>query len=178
VEDYVNGRLTFMVRQRLDGQLVVGNGVAPNLLGVLNATNLQTQAKGSDPALDAFFKAIIKIRLVGRAVPSGILMHPTDWQNLRLTRTAEGIYILGSPAANDQPSIWGLPVALTDALTAGTAVVGDFANFSQLVYRHGLDVQVGYINADFQLGKKSIRADVRCAAVWYRGSAFCSVTGL
>jgi hypothetical protein len=47
-----------------------------------------------------------------------------------------------------------------------------------LAYRRGLDVQVGYINDDFKLGKKSIRADVRVAFVARRGAAFAKVTGL
>ncbi|HEV2033382.1 MAG TPA: phage major capsid protein [Candidatus Dormibacteraeota bacterium] len=178
VEDYVNNRLVFMIRQRLDSQILNGNGTPPNLKGLLNVSGLQTQAKASDTAFDAIFKAVIKVRITGRASPSAIVMHPTDWQNLRLTRTAEGIYILGNPGSDVAPYLFGLPVAICDALAQGTALVGDFLNFSQLVYRHGLDVQVGYVNDDFKLGKKSIRADVRVALVAYRGAAFCTVTGL
>lgn len=178
VEAYVNNRLTFMIRQRLDAQILNGNGTTPNLKGILNASGLQTQAKSSDPAMDAIFKAIVKVQITGRAKPSAMVMHPTDWQNLRLTRTAEGVYVLGNPGSDIAPALFGLPVAICDALSQGTALVGDFANFSALVYRHGIDVQVGYINDDFKLGKKSIRADVRVAMVVYRGAAFCTVTGL
>jgi HK97 family phage major capsid protein len=178
IQSYVTDRLGFMVRQRLDGQLIVGDGNAPNLRGIKNASNLNTQAKGSDPAPDAIYKGIVTVFLVGRAVANLVVMHPTDWQNLRLLRTAEGVYIWGSPSDAGQPRIWGLPVAQSDADTAGTAYLGDFANYSYLAYRHGLDIQVGYINDDFKLGKKSIRADVRVAFVIRRGAAFAKVTGL
>jgi hypothetical protein len=66
---YVDGRLGFFVRQRLDSQLLVGDGIAPNLKGFLNATGLQTQAKGADPTPDAVYKAMT-VRVTGRAFPN------------------------------------------------------------------------------------------------------------
>lgn len=178
VQAFVNGRLTFMIRQRLDNQVINGNGTAPNLKGILNVSGIQTQAKGADPGPDAIFKALVKVRVTGRAFPSGIIMHPTDWQNVRLLRTAEGVYIWGSPSDSGPERMWGLPVAQSDAIAQGTAVVGDFTNFAQLVFRHDIQVQVGFVNDDFSKGKKSIRADVRCAFAVYRPAAFATVTGL
>jgi HK97 family phage major capsid protein len=88
VAGLVDGQLIFGVRQRLDQQVFNGNGSAPNLTGILNASNLQTQAKGTDPGPDAIFKAIVKVKLVGRADASAVMLHPTDWQNIALLRTA------------------------------------------------------------------------------------------
>jgi HK97 family phage major capsid protein len=178
IQSYVQDRLAFMVRQRLDGQLTIGNGTPPNLQGLKTLAGVSTQAKGSDPTPDAIYKGIVLVYLTGRAQASAVVMHPTDWQNLRLLRTAEGVYIWGSPADAGQPRVWGLPVVQSDADTAGTAYLGDFTNYSYLAYRHGLDIQVGYINDDFKLGKKSIRADVRVAFVVRRPAAFTKVTGL
>ena len=48
VQSYLNQRLAFGVRQRLDGQVLNGNGTAPNLKGITNTTGIQTVAKGSD----------------------------------------------------------------------------------------------------------------------------------
>jgi hypothetical protein len=66
----------------------------------------------------------------------------------------------------------------TDAVTLGTAVVGDFANFSQLWMRQGVEVQIGFVNTTFIEGKQVIRATLRAAMAWYRPAAFCLVTGL
>jgi len=178
IAGYLDRRLPFMLRQRLDGQVINGDGIAPNLTGILNFASLQTQAKGADPTLDALFKAYIKVAYVGFAYPSAYILNSTDWQNVRLTRTTEGIYVLGNPTDLGNTPLWGLPVAISTALAQGTAIVGDFVNFSELAYRHGINVQVGYINDDFKLGKKSVRAEVRVAFVAYRGAAFCKVTGL
>lgn len=97
-QSYINSRLTFGLRQRLDGQVLVGNAVGSNLRGLKNVAGIQTQAKGTDPVPDTFFKAMTKVRLGGRAIPTHHVMHPTDWQNVRLLRTTDGIYIWGNPS--------------------------------------------------------------------------------
>jgi HK97 family phage major capsid protein len=176
---YVNNRLPFMVRQRLDSQILVGSGVAPNLLGVLNVTGIQTQAKGTDPVPDAVYKALVLVRVTGRAIPNAFVVHPLDWQDIRLLRTADGLYIWGNPSDPGPERIWGLGVTQTDAITQNTGLVGDFANFSELAVRRGIDVQVSNSHSTFFVeGKLAIRADIRAAAVWYRPAAFCTVTGI
>ena len=65
----INNRLPLFVRLRLDGQVVNGNGTAPNLRGFLNVVGIQTQAKATDTAPDAVYKALTKIRVTGRATP-------------------------------------------------------------------------------------------------------------
>ncbi|QES45261.1 phage major capsid protein [Streptomyces venezuelae] len=180
VQGYVDNRLPFMVRQRLDGQILNGNGTAPNLRGLLNVVGIQTQAKGSDPVPDAVYKALVKVRVTGRAIPNAVVMHPTDWQNIRLLRTADGIYIWGNPSDAGPERIWGLQVAQTDAFTsAGTSLVGDFANYIELAVRRGIDVQVSNSHSTYFVeGKQALRADMRAALVPYRPAAFCTVTGL
>ncbi|SDZ55222.1 phage major capsid protein, HK97 family [Saccharopolyspora shandongensis] len=176
---YVNNRLPFMLRQRLDSQILVGNGTAPNLRGILNVVGIQTQAKGTDPVPDAIYKALVKTRVAGQAMPNAVVMHPNDWQDVRLLRTADGIYIWGSPSEAGPSRIWGLPVAEAQAITENTALVGDFANFSELSVRRGLDVQVSNSHADYFVnGKQAMRADLRAALVIYRPAAFCTVTGI
>lgn len=178
VQDIINTRLTFFLRQRLDNQVLNGDGLAPNLRGILNTTGIQTQAKGTDPTPDAIYKAVTKVRVTGRAIPNAVLVHPDDWQEVRLLRTADGVYIWGSPSEAGPERIWGLPVVQVDALPVGTALVGDFRNFSELAVRRGISVEVGFINDDFVRGKKAIRADIRAAFVVYRPAAFCTVTGI
>ncbi|WP_327047282.1 phage major capsid protein [Microbispora sp. NBC_01189] len=176
---YVNNRLPFMLRQRLDSQILVGNGSAPNLRGFLSTVGIQTQAKGADPTPDAVYKAMVKSRVTGRAMPDAVVFHPTNWQDVRLLRTADGIYIWGSPSEAGPDRIWGLPVAQSDAITLGTALVGDYGNFSELTTRRGIDVQVSNSHSTFFVeGKQAVRADMRAALVVYRPAAFVTVTGL
>ena len=177
-ESYLTERLQFGLRQRVDSQLAAGDGISPNLKGIL-AHSIQTQAKGVDPTPDAFYKAMTKIRFTGRAQPTNIVMHPNDWQDVRLLRTADGLYIWGNPSEVGPERMWGLPVVMNDALTEGTGLVGSFLPaWIMLFNRRGIDVQVGTINDQFIKGIRTIRADLRAALVVFRAAAFASVTGI
>jgi len=176
---YLDRRLPFMLRQRLDSQILTGNGTAPNLRGINNVVGIQTQAKGADPVFDAILKAATKVRVTGRAMPGAVIFHPNDWQDLRLTRTADGIYILGNPNEPGPASIWGLRPIESDAQTENTAVVGDFTNYSLLAVRRGVEVQVTNAHSTFFIeGKQAVRADMRAALVFTRPAAFATVTGI
>jgi len=179
VQSYIDQRLRFSVMQRLDSQILNGDGSTPNIEGVLNATGLATQAKGTDDTPTAIYKAMIKVMDPGFAQPGAVIMEPTDWQDIRTLKTAEGVFIWGSPAERGPETIWGRLVVLSGALSAGTAVTGDWSTFCQLYVKSGLEVQVTDAHSDFFIkGKQAIRADMRVAAVWYRGAAFCSITGI
>lgn len=179
MQGYISTRLPFGVRQRLDSQVIVGNGTAPNLRGLKNVAGTQTQAKGADPVPDAFYKAMTKIRLNARAMPSHHLVHPTDWQGIRLLRTTDGVYIYGPPSDAGIERLWGLPVVQTDADAAGTGYTGSFNPATVSLHeRRGIDIQIGFVGSQFVEGKRTVRADTRVALVWWRPPAFCSVTGL
>ena len=179
VSGYINGRLVYGLRQRLDTQVLTGDGNSPNLRGIKNVSGIQTQAKSTDPIADAFFKAMQKIRVTGRANPTHNIVHPTDWQTVRLLRTADGIYIWGNPSEAGPERMWGLPVVQCDIDSAGTGYVGSFEpQWISLFEKRGIDVQVGYTGTQFTEGKRTVRADMRAAFVVFRAAAFCSVTGL
>lgn len=178
IASYLDQRLGFMVRQRLDSQILVGDGIAPNLAGTLNVAGINTQAKGADSIPDAIYKGTRVARVTGRSQPNVAIVHPTNWESVRLLKTADGIYIWGSPSEAAPQRIWGLPVIETTAVTLGTAIVGDYARFSGLHIRAGLEVLTGFVNDDFTKGRVTVRAGLRAAVVHYRPSAFTQVTGL
>ena len=176
---YLDNRLRFQIRQRLDGQILTGNGATPNLRGVNNVVGIQTQAKGADPTPDAVYKAIVLVRVTGRAFPDAVVMHPLDWQDIRLLRTVDGIYIWGNPSEAGPERIWGIQTVQSDAQTQNTSVVGDFGNFSLLAVKRGIEVKVSDSHSTFFVeGKQAVRADMRAALAFTRPAAFCTVTGI
>ncbi|GIH07413.1 phage capsid protein [Rhizocola hellebori] len=176
---YVENRLPFMLKQRLDLQLLTGNGTSPNLRGTENVSGINTQALGVDPLADALYKAMRAVRETGFAEPSHVFIRPSKWEQVRLARTADGIYIWGHPSMPGPMTIWGVPVVETTAVTSTKAVLGDYTNFSEVSVRRGIDIQISNSHGSFFIeGKLAIRADVRCAAIHYRPTAFAVVTGL
>ena len=174
---YINRRLPFMVRQRLNGQILNGNGTAPNLRGILNTVGIQSQPLGADDVCDAVYKGIVKVNVTGGAQANAVAFNQLDWQDVRLMRTADGLYIWGNPMDAGPERLWGLPTVFDQALASGTQLVGDFANYSELAIRRGLNVKVSDSHGEFfTKGKLAIRADVRAALVVYRPEAFCEVS--
>jgi HK97 family phage major capsid protein len=177
-EAYLNQRMPFGVRQRLDSQLINGDGIAPNLEGFVNVTGVQTRAFATND-LDTIYNALDDVRVTGPAMPTHVVMHSTDWAAIRLLQTADGVYIYGSPADAGPERVWGLPLVKNEALTATNALVGSFEmSWTYLAERAGIVVEVGYVNDDFTDGRRTIRAQGRWALVVGRPAAFCYVTGL
>lgn len=177
MESYVRARLGFMVQQRREYQLINGDGTAPNISGVLDRSTLQTQARGTDPMPDAVYKAMTKVRVIGGAEPTALVVHPNDWQDIRLLRTADGIYIWGSPAEAGPERIWGMTVRQTTAIAENTGLVGAFRPFAQVFRRTGLTVEMTRDYSTYRTSNKVlVIAEERLALAVYRGSAFCQIT--
>ncbi len=179
VRGYINQRLPLSLRRRLDGQIINGSGISPYLTGILNKANIQTHLRSSvsgDKPVDALYRSMRKVRVTGRAMPNGIIIHPEDFENIRLMKTNDGAYVWGHPSESGPERIWGLPIAQSDIITAGTAIVADFS-YSELAERRGIVVKMTDSHSDYFInGKQAIRADMRAAFLIYRAAAFVQVT--
>src|SRR5205823_71880 len=104
-----------------------------------------------------------------------------DWQNIQILKaTGTGNYLAGGPFTDPaNQTLWGKRVVSTTAMTAGTALVGSFAQGGQIFRKGGLTVEASNSHADFfQRNQTAIRAEERLALAVYRPGAFGTVTGL
>lgn len=174
----INNRLLVQLNLAREDQILNGSGTPPALTGYLNKSGIQTQAKGADPTPSAIHKAMTKVRWTGYAEPTAIVINPADWEDIRLLQDSTGNYVWGAPSVVGPMSIFGLPVVITNLITAGTALVGDFRVYSELFNRWGVRVDVGYVNDDFAKNRRTIRVESRDCLAIYRAAAFCTVTGI
>lgn len=184
---YIDNRLMLMLAQRVDTQIINGDGTPPNIAGFLNISGISTIATGTDSRFTALMKARTRVRVggsggddLGWAQPTALFIHPLDWQNLVLETTTDGQFILGSPNESmSRMMIWDLPVIETTCLSQGTALTGDFRMFSAWRNYKGLRINFYDQHSDFAVkGKKAITAQIWGALDVYRNVAFCSITGL
>jgi HK97 family phage major capsid protein len=182
LESQLRGRMASNVRRREELQVLVGDGVAPNLDGIINRTGIQTQAKGADPTPDTVYKAMQLVRGSagsGFAEPTAFVVHPGDWTDIKLLRTTDGIYIWGNPSDEGPDRIWGLPVRQTTNITSGTGLVGAFRPYAEVLRREGITVTLSTEHSTYFIDNKvAILAESRLALAVYRPSAFCTCTGI
>ena len=163
------------LRQVLADQVTTGNGVGDNLLGILNQTGLTLQAFDTD-ILVTSRKARTKVRTVGRAVPTGYVMNPLDWEAVDLLKDNEARYYFGGPSVLGTPRLWGLPVAEEEALPQATALVGDIRQ-AVLWDREQASIQVSDSHSDFFIRNMvAILAELRAAFGVLRPAAIVKVT--
>lgn len=197
IRPYIDQRLAFMVRSKIDNHLLNGTGTAPQIAGLLGTSGVQTAEMASNTAVkfaEAIMNAITKVRTVGFFEPDAIVMHPNDYEKLRLAVDGntqyygggffQNAYGVGSMPAN--PPLWGLRVVQTTAISeidlatpaAGNKgpIVGAFGLGGAVFYRNGLSIEATNTNEDdFINNLTTIRVEQRLALAVYRPLAFCRV---
>jgi len=178
----INGRLLLGLDLTLEAQIVTGNGTPPNLSGVLDHA-INAVSLGTDSRVDAIFKGRTLVRTTGKGRPTAIVLNPADWEQIRLSRENAatgtlGGYLMGPPSAVGATTLWGIPVVESEAMTSGTAIVGDFTQGCTLFDREQGAVRVGTIDDQFVRNMQTILAELRAAFVVHRPTMFTQVTGI
>lgn len=178
---YVDMRLILGVKLAEEDQLLNGSGVGANIQGLLNRVGLTAaQPRGADVNADCIFKMVTTISSTIFIQPDGIVLNPTNWQTIQLTKNANGNYLGTGPWNNAQPTqLWGYPVAVTPSIVANTGLVGAFKQAAQFFRKGGLRVEASNSHSDFFVKNLvAIRAEERGALAVYRPAAFGTCTGL
>ncbi len=173
------------LREEEEDQLLTGDGTGENLTGILNTAGIQTTAVAGTAAarfMDAVLAGIRLVQWTGGRAPNGIVAHPNDWfsDSFLTAKDADGRYLIGDPgaAAGQNQRLWGLPVAVTPAITEGTALVGDF-RFAVLWDREQTTIATSSdVNDFFIRNMVAIRAEERLAFGVLDPQSFCTVTGV
>jgi HK97 family phage major capsid protein len=186
VQQYLNSRLALFVRLEFEQQVLRGAGAGSNELLGLFGRGINTYGIGGDSPLVGIYKALVKTRGSSNLAPSGIVMHPVNYANIRRGTTTTGEFIGGPPIGSIAPAagiyqdnLWGVPVALSTHVGLGTALLGAFNTASHLYSRGGPTVEMSNSHASyFRHNMLMVRAEQRAALACFRPNAFTAVTGL
>ncbi|PZE89947.1 phage major capsid protein [Curtobacterium sp. MCBD17_008] len=182
----IDGRLLYQLGLFEENQLLNGSGTGQNLRGLLQRSGIQTEASAStaDNA-DALFRGITKVVTGSGLDADGIVIHPADYQALRLSKDANGQYFgggffagqYGNGTIAEQPPLWGERTVVTPAIAQGKALVGSFAQAASVIRKGGVTVEATNSDQDdFTNNRITIRAEERLTLAVRRPSAFVVVS--
>jgi HK97 family phage major capsid protein len=179
LQSYIDGRLRYGLEYVEEVELLNGDGTGQHLLGLVPQATAYVAA--FTPTLvqqiDVLRLAALQAAAVSLFPSTGYVLHPTDWAKIETLKDTLGRYIVGDPTGRLQPTLWGLPVVETIAMTVNNFLSGAFRMGAQIFDRMAIEVLISTEDSDnFQRNMITIRGEERLALACYRPSAFITGT--
>lgn len=167
---YVETRMRYGVNRRVETQLAVGDGVAPNISGCFKSGNYTAHGYSAANIGSTLAKFVLIRKAIGDLYAAGypadgILMNPVDWATMEteLLTTQAGKVPFQYDTAG-VPRLFGLPVVQSVGVTADTFAVGAFRQAGTIHNREGVVVELSDSDGDnFTKSLVTIRAERRLA---------------
>lgn len=169
-ESYIDSRLSLFVRMAEDDKLLNGSG-ANTIVGLYNFPGTGTLGQGADTILDYLFKMGNKVLIDSFFPATDLIIHPTDWEVIRLAKDQNDQYLMGPATSNADVRPWGLKVTTTQRALAGHPIVLNPAVAGQIFRRSDVAISVGFIDDQFTHNQRTILAEERLAFVIFRPAA-------
>jgi HK97 family phage major capsid protein len=196
VRGLINGELTRFVNLEVERQLLRGVAGGNEVQGLLTSRSVPVYTAGTAQGniAEQLFKAANSMRGSAFLEPEWYLLHPTDYEKLRLLKDTSGQLYFGGPGSGSYGSgqsaggsplvtgmadlVWGKPAYVTPLIGSGTALVGTRAG-ACVWSRGGMVVEstnshLGHFTSDLM----AFRAERRLALTVYRPTAYVEVRGL
>lgn len=160
---YIDVRLRDGLAQRVDRQLILGNGTSPQLSGLTDSGNFTafTASTGAN-LIESINKAKYQMWATGN-VPDTVIANPADWGAMEIKRegAGTGAYLYGAPGQVAGMNPFGVQVVLSNHVPAGNFIIAALRSSAIIYQRGGAVVEVGYVNDDFTKNLVTIRAEER-----------------
>lgn len=185
----IDNELLYGLRLVEDDQLLNGDGAGENLLGILRTPGIQrypgpalgwgdagTPVQPKDTYVDAVRRAATRVMLAYYS-PTGVVVHPFDWERMETTKDANGNYVVAlNVAVGAEKRIWQMPVVASPAMNQGTALTGAFGLGAKIYDRQQSNIRVAEQHADlFIRNAVAILAEQRIGLTVSRPESFVMI---
>jgi len=165
IQSEINNDLMESIEAGIENSLINGAG-GSDLNGLLSIAQIFAAGSFAGAVPNANLTDVVRIAIAqiqaANFEPTHVVLNPADFAAMQLTKTTTGEYTypMFLLDANGQHLVANLPVVTTSYMPAGTYLVGDFSK-SNVRVREGVNMQVGYVNDDFQRNMVTILAEAR-----------------
>lgn len=184
LQGLIDSELTYGLQLESDAQLLFGDGLQQNMLGIMNDTaindigQIESGTSAADlPAamIDHIRKAKTQLQVNEYYNVNGLVMNPEDWETFETAKATDGHYILVANAAtSSEPSeVWRIPVVITNAMTKGQFLIGDWSIGAKVYDRESVSIRVSESHAElFIANAVAVLAEERYTIAVNRPLAF------
>ncbi len=173
IRSIIDNRLLYGLSFKEEQQLLFGDGTGENLHGIIPQATAFVQPAGFAAGTSIDKVRYMALQAVLAEYPAtGVVMHPADWAWIETLKDSEGRYIIGNPQGSLAPTLWGLPVVATPAMTVDKVLVGAFDMGAQIFDQWTSRIETGFQNDDFTRNKVTVLAEERLALAVYRDESF------
>jgi HK97 family phage major capsid protein len=176
LQSYIDGRLRYGLKLKEEAQLLKGSGIGLNIDGIYTQASAYSAPSGANVAgetnIDRLRLALLQVELADY-MADAIVLHPTDWANIELTKDSELRYIFANVVGQVGPRLWGRPVVATKSLDQDEFLVGAFSMGAQGWDREDISVRISLEDLDnFRKNMVTILCEERLALTVYRPESF------
>lgn len=177
LESHINNRLMYGLKLKEETQLLSGTGANHQLNGLITQATAFTQTSPETTNEIDIIRMAIKQAHVAEYRPNFLVLNPSDWFDIEIRKVGSGDdrYVVGDPSRLMAPNLWGLPIVVTNSISAGTFLIGS-SQGAEIKDRQQAAVEMSFEDStNFQKNMVTIRAEERLTLCVYRTEAF--ITG-
>jgi HK97 family phage major capsid protein len=177
LQSQINGRLMYGLKLVEETQMLTGTGGGHELNGlVTQATAWANESPNITNQLD-IIRSAVKQAHIAEYRPNFIVLNPQEWFDIEIKKvgSSDDRYVIGNPGSLMGPTLWGLPVIVTNSMTAGSFLIGSSMG-AEIKDRAQATVEVSREHStNFTTNMVTILAEERLALCVKRVEAF--ITG-
>lgn len=171
----LDNNLTHAVDVTVQNQLISGDGLGENLSGISKVGNFTDYVTGAGTAtntVDLLRNVAFKMR--GANIDNlTIVLNWTDWSALLGLKSTSNEYLINGILDPVKQTIYGIPVVLSSAMTAGKFAMGNFKMGGIVFDKTSMALEIDRTGDDFTKNLITIRAERRLGFAVVQPKAIC-----
>jgi HK97 family phage major capsid protein len=93
--------------------------------------------------------AVTKCQTFGYYNINGLVVNPVDWETMETAKGSDGHYIWVTVPNGGEPRLWRVPVIVSNAMTQGDFLLGDWTMGATIYDREQMDIRVSESHSDY-----------------------------
>jgi HK97 family phage major capsid protein len=171
LRDTIGNTLLYGLKLTEDQQLLTGTGAAGAINGLNNQATAFTGGVTNASILDTLARAKTQLELANYAA-NGVVLNPADFLAMVTAKDSQLRYVYGDPKMGAIPTVWGIPIVISNSMTSGRFLMGDFQRAARIWDRQEAMVEFSTGYQDFFTRHMvAIKAWERVTLTVYRSSA-------